>query len=271
MKGKVFFVGAGPGALDLLTVRAVRVLQHADIVLHDELVPHDFVQLLPPATRILNVGKRCGRPGTSQDAINLLLVRHAREGHRVVRLKCGDPSLFGRLGEEIEALCRAGIAFEIVPGVTAAVAGAAAARISLTDRRIASRLVFAAGTLADGKSSDWRKCIEEKTTLVIYMPGQDYNSLAARLRGAGAPAHLPCAVIARAGAVDEEVLRTTVSGLPDVHMSRSPAIVIIGDVVRQVVNQDGPLSLSNDAVSACETREDIWWHDRSRTWREQNI
>src|SRR2546423_3107134 len=104
MRGKVFFVGAGPGALDLLTVRAVRVLRQADVVLHDELVPRDFRELLHAETHVVNVGKRCGKAGSTQAAINGLMIRYANEGRRVVRLKCGDPSVFGRLGEEMQAL-----------------------------------------------------------------------------------------------------------------------------------------------------------------------
>ncbi len=236
MRGKVFFVGAGPGALDLLTVRAVRVLEQADVVLHDELVPHDFVTLLHPAAAVVNVGKRCGKPGATQDAINALMIRYAAEGQRVARLKCGDPSVFGRLGEEMEALREADIPFEIVPGVTAALAAAAAARVSLTDRRLASRVQFATANLARGQQQDWAQCLAQNTTLVIYMPGRDFGRLADELLGAGAGADLPCAIVACAGTLEEEVHCTRVSRLSELSLARSPAIVIVGEVVRELEN-----------------------------------
>src|ERR1700735_2465178 len=127
MPGKVFLVGAGPGAADLLTLRAASLLRAAEIVLHDDLVPAEILELCPASTEIINVGKRCGRNSRSQEQINTLMVWHAREtqAQTIVRLKSGDPAVFGRLGEEMEALRRAGVAFEIVPGVTAASAAAA--------------------------------------------------------------------------------------------------------------------------------------------------
>src|SRR5512133_3567650 len=194
MKGKVFFVGGGPGALDLLTVRAVRTLQQADVVLHDELVPQDFRELLSPSAVVINVGKRCGYRGTTQDAINILMIHHARRGRRVVRLKSGDPSIFGRLGEEIDALREAGIEYEIVPGITAAVAAAASARLTLTERGVASQLTLATASLANEQTPEWHECIRDGSTLVIYMPGRDFQRLSLQLLGAGADPDLPCAV-----------------------------------------------------------------------------
>ncbi len=231
MRGKVFFVGAGAGAIDLLTVRAVRVLERADVVLHDDLVPREFGDLVSPRATVCSVGKRCGAHGISQDAIDTLMIHHARLGRLVVRLKCGDPSLFGRLGEEIDALREAHVDFEIIPGVTAAVAAAAAAQVSLTDRRFASRVIFAAATLADGKRQDWKSIATPDTTLVIYMPGRDRARLAAELMQAGLGAGVPCAVIANAGSADEAVLGGT---LADLHSLAAPApvVVIVGEVVR---------------------------------------
>src|SRR5882762_3390569 len=135
MPGKVYLVGAGPGEPELLTRKAWRVLQSAGVVLHDDLVSEEILRVLPPAAHIVNVGKRCGAQGISQSEINALMVSLAREGKVIARLKSGDPLLFGRAGEEMEALRRAGIDFEVIPGVTAALGAAAAARISLTDRR----------------------------------------------------------------------------------------------------------------------------------------
>jgi uroporphyrin-III C-methyltransferase len=249
MKGKVFFVGAGPGAADLLTVRAVRVLQHADIVLHDELVPADLVDFVSPAATIVNVGKRCGQAGTSQETLNSLMIRYARENRCVVRLKCGDPSVFGRLGEEIEALRKAGISFEIVPGITAALAAAASAQISLTDRRIASRVVFATASLTNGARQDWRECVGSKTTVVIYMPGRDCRALCTELMQAGIGPELPCLVVSRAAAYNEESYRMTVSQLAEFQPPESPSVVIVGEVVRNAcAAQQSVISVIEDLL-----------------------
>ena len=148
MKGKVYLVGAGPGDPELLTVKAVRVLREADVVLHDALVSPEVLARVPPTARVLHVGKRCGQPSVPQHQINALLTSHANCGRVVVRLKSGDPLIFGRAGEEMEALRAAGIPFEIVPGITAALGAAAAAQIPLTDRRLASRLVIATNHFA---------------------------------------------------------------------------------------------------------------------------
>lgn len=236
MSGKVFFVGAGPGALDLLTVRAVRVLQCADVVLHDELVPQDFIELLPSRATVINVGKRCGKPGVSQETINAWMILHALQNRRVVRLKCGDPAIFGRLGEEIDALKHAGVSFEIVPGITAGLAAAAAAQISLTDRRFASRVVFATASLAGRQTQDWHALLREKTTLVIYMPGRDYRGLAAELVAAGASPDSGCAVISRASALDENIDCMRLRELPEFQSRQSPAVLIVGEAVRALVD-----------------------------------
>src|SRR3974390_2408138 len=142
LQGKVYLVGAGPGDPELLTRKAWRVLQSVDVVLHDDLVSREILATLAPATQVVNVGKRCGAKSISQDEINTLMVQLAREGKTVARLKSGDPLLFGRAGEEMGALRQAGIEFEVIPGVTAALGAAASAHISLTDRRSASRVVF---------------------------------------------------------------------------------------------------------------------------------
>lgn len=230
MKGKVFFVGAGPGSVDLLTLRAVRVLQRADVVLHDDLVPQEILDLAPERAEVRSVGKRCGKPGTTQAEVNALLIDYARAGKSVVRLKCGDPSLFGRLGEEMDALREAAVEFEIVPGVTAALAAAADAQISLTDRRVASRVVFAAASLAHGGRQDWSTILAPHTTVVVYMPGPDYGRLAAELLEAGAAPGLPCAVVARAGEKDGSLEVGTVGELSQVQAA-TPALVIVGEVL----------------------------------------
>jgi uroporphyrin-III C-methyltransferase len=232
MNGKVIFVGAGSGSADLLTLRAVRCLERADVVLHDDLVARDVLDFVPPTAVMRNVGKRCGRPGISQEALNGLMIEHARRGRNVVRLKCGDPGMFGRLGEEIDALREARIAFEIVPGVTAGLAAAAAAQITLTDRRSASRVVFAAASLAGGKRQEWAKIADADATLVIYMPGQDYAALGSELLAAGVAHDLPCTIISNAGSIQECIAGGTVADLAEQRTVAVPAIVIVGPQVR---------------------------------------
>jgi uroporphyrin-III C-methyltransferase len=150
MPGKVYLVGAGPGDPELLTRKAWRVLRSADVVLHDDLVSEEILRVLPRAATVINVGKRCGTKGISQTEINQLMVTLARQGKLIARLKNGDPLLFGRAGEEMEALRQAGIEFDVIPGVTAALGAAASAGISLTDRRHASRVVFVTAHRAGG-------------------------------------------------------------------------------------------------------------------------
>ena len=149
--GKVYLVGAGPGDPDLLTVKAVRTLGFADVVLHDALVSANVLALVCPQARVINVGKRCGRKGLTQDQINDLLLRFATAGEVVVRLKSGDPSIFGSAGEELDALREAGIEVEIIPGVTASLAAAANIGVSLTDRRRADQLLFISAHRGHGK------------------------------------------------------------------------------------------------------------------------
>ena len=232
MKGKVIFVGAGSGSADLLTLRAVRCLERADLVLHDDLVARDVLGFVPPTAAVHNVGKRCGRAGISQAALNGLMIEHARRGRNVVRLKSGDPGIFGRLGEEMDALQEAGIAFEIVPGVTAGLAAAAAAQITLTDRRCSSRVVFAAASLAGGKRQEWAKIASPDTALVIYMPGRDFAALGEELLAAGVAPGLPCCVISNAGGIDENACTSTVSSLGGLRRVAAPAVVIVGPQVR---------------------------------------
>jgi uroporphyrin-III C-methyltransferase len=179
MSGTVYLVGAGPGAADLLTVRAARLLARADLVLHDALVEPDVLALAPQA-RKLNVGKRASRPSTDQAFINRLLVRAARSRKCVVRLKGGDPMLFGRAQEEIDACRRAGVAVEIVPGVSAAFAAAAEAGVSLTQRRIARSVTFVTPSVGRGESesAEWADAAAAADSVALYMGA----SHAARVR-----------------------------------------------------------------------------------------
>jgi len=230
MAEKVYLVGAGPGDPELLTRKAWRVLQSAGVVLHDDLVPQELLRILPPTAQVVNVGKRCGARGISQVEINQLMVQLAREGKIVVRLKSGDPLLFGRAGEEMEALRLAGIEFEVIPGVTAALGAAASAQISLTDRRHASRVVFVTAHREGGTGLTSERHVAADTTYVIYMPGNRYAELAAELQAAGIGAEIPCVVISRATTKDETIFRTTVGKLPECPAAASPSLLVVGIV-----------------------------------------
>src|SRR6478735_3385497 len=233
MAGKVYIVGAGPGAADLLTLRAAALLRSATIVLHDVLVPAEILELCPASAQIVNVGKRCGRHGRSQEQINALMVWHAREteAQTIVRLKSGDPAVFGRLGEELDALRRAGVEFEIVPGITAASAAAASAKITLTDRRAASALVVV--TAHTCRNESLSKAVEPaRSTYALYMPGPDYSKTVQGLLESGQELATPCAVVSNAGRANEEVRYLTLSELASVKGIPAPAMLIVGDVAR---------------------------------------
>jgi len=237
MAGKVYLVGAGPGDPELLTRKAWRVLQSAGVVLHDDLVSREILRALPPAAQVVNVGKRCGVKGISQTEINALMVHLAREGKIVARLKSGDPLLFGRAGEEMQALRQAGIDFEVIPGVTAALGAAASAQISLTDRRHASRVVFVTAHREGGTGLTNERHVAADTTYVIYMPGNRYSELAAELQAAGIAAEIPCVVISRATTQDETIFRTAVGRLPECPAAASPSLIVVG-IVAGVAAQD---------------------------------
>lgn len=232
MKGKVFLVGAGPGDPELLTVRALHLLKTADAVLYDELVPPAILHLIPPRTRLHNVGKRCGKKKIQQEEINFLMIGLAEAGLEVVRLKSGDPAIFGRAGEEIEALHRAGIECQIVPGVTSALGAAAAMQIPFTYRRLSSAVVFLTGHQAAGKDQyEWNNLAGKGATLVIYMPGNNYTSIAARLEAAGIGSETPCAVISGASTPQQQQYRTVIGELRGAPKLPSPALLVVGEVV----------------------------------------
>jgi uroporphyrin-III C-methyltransferase len=231
--GKVYLVGAGPGDPELLTLKAARLLRTADAVLHDELVAPAILQLANSAAQVHNVGKRCGSKKISQEEINFLMLGLASAGLQVVRLKGGDPLIFGRAGEEIEALRRAGIPYEIVPGVTAALGAAAEAGIPLTDRRGPAAVVFVTGRrAASSEESDWREFVRSGATLVIYMPGRNLGEITRRLRKAGLSGETSCAVVSRATAADQHLHVFTVDELPAAPPLAAPTLLIVGEVVR---------------------------------------
>ena len=237
MTGKVYLVGAGPGDPELLTLKALRVLRSAEAVLHDDLVAPEILQLIPPAAQIYNVGKRCGKKKIHQGEINSLMVALAASGLRVVRLKGGDPLIFGRAGEEIESLRGGNIPFEIIPGVTTALGAAAAAQIPLTHRRASSALVLITAHRASKKgaaepdASDWSNFVASGATLVIYMPGQNYAYIAKRLTSAGLAGTTPCAIISRATTKYQRTHRTTVLDLHRAPQLVAPTLLVVGEVV----------------------------------------
>jgi len=220
--GKVYLVGAGPGDPDLLTLKAARALRQADVVLHDDLVSQEILALIPRTVTLISVGKRCGEKRVSQEEINSMMVSYAAAGRQVVRLKSGDPMLFGRAGEEIDALRAANVEFEVVPGISAAFAAAAALEISLTDRRKASRVVFSSGHRARGAQ-------EESTTEVIYMPGSDYAPIVRRLLKKGFAANTPCAIVSEASREQQSVLWSQLGSLSQLGALPAPSVLLVGE------------------------------------------
>jgi uroporphyrin-III C-methyltransferase len=255
MKGKVFLVGAGPGDPDLLTVKALRLLQTADAVLYDELVSQEILRLIPAATQLHNVGKRCGKKKIQQEEINFLMIALADSGLQVVRLKSGDPLIFGRAGEEMDALRKAEVAYEIVPGVTSALGAAAAAHIPLTDRRASSAVVFVTGHYASkNETAEWSKFAESGATLVIYMPGHDYAAITAKLQATGLGNDTPCAIISRATTADQRNCFTTVGKLKLSPMLPAPTLLVVGDVVRFAHAEPGAeVPFPAELISALQT------------------
>jgi uroporphyrin-III C-methyltransferase len=232
MNGKVYLVGAGPGDPELLTVKALRLLRTADVVLHDDLVTPEILKLIPATAEVRNVGKRSGSKTIRQEEINFLMVTLATSGRQVVRLKSGDPLIFGRAGEEIEALRRSNIEYEVVPGVTSALGAAAAAGIPLTHRRASSTLVLTAGHRASEDSvEDWSGLARTESTLVIYMPGSDFSEISSRLTTAGFRQETPCAIISRATTPEQQIHHTTVSDLGRAPRLASPTLLVVGEVV----------------------------------------
>jgi siroheme synthase len=262
--GKVYLIGAGPGDPDLLTVKASCLLQRATIVLHDSLVSREVLKLIPREAEIIDVGKRAGQKLLTQDEINQLLISYANRSGRsldrsapgssdpstthneVIRLKGGDPVVFGRAGEEIEALRRADIPFEIVPGITAALGAAAAAGISLTDRRAASQIVITTYSRGSDRANadpfavtpnvDWA-AISSNTTLVLYMPGADYAEVSRRLIEAGQPESLPCVIVSNATTPHQQIRWTTVFNLASEAKLPAPALLIVGRVATHEIHE----------------------------------
>ena len=235
--GTVYLVGAGPGDPELLTVKATRLLAAADIVLYDSLVSAEILALISLRAEIVDVGKRAGRKLLTQDEINSLLVSYAESRTTVVRLKGGDPSMFGRAGEELEALRGANIPYEVVPGISAALGAAAATGISLTDRRVASQVLFSTFSRSPEHGQLKWSQLTADTTLVLYMPGSDYSEVAERLQNSGLPTDLPCVIVSRATHAQQQVRWSTVGSLAAEEKLPAPALFIVGRVASHQITE----------------------------------
>jgi uroporphyrin-III C-methyltransferase len=244
--GRVLLVGAGPGAADLLTVRALRAVQAADAILYDALVDEEVLAVASHACLRILTGKRAGRASMRQDAINRLMLRLARRGLVVVRLKGGDPSIFGRSGEEVDFLEGHGVPVEIVPGVTAASAAAAQFGFPLTHRGEARRLVFATARLKDGAMAEegWAGLADPEATLALYMARDCADAVARRLITAGRSRRTPALAVENAGRREARVVETVLGDLGQaVEDARfaGPVLLLIGEVARRARAEDAGL------------------------------
>lgn len=234
--GRVFLVGAGPGDPDLLTLRAARLLTSAKIIVHDGLVDLSILAMANPQARMISVAKRRAHHTMPQEDICALLVREALAGNDVVRLKGGDPLVFGRGGEEAEACRAAGVPVEIVPGISAANAAGAAAQIALTHRDHASVVSFVAGQCKGLSDQDWSGLAGVGRTLVIYMGVKTAPQIAEKLMADGLAPDMAVAVIENAARPEMRVIRGLLAGLPDLvedNRVKSPALIVIGEVTRE--------------------------------------
>ena len=233
--GVVYLAGAGPGDPNLLTLRTLRLLETADVILPDDLVSKEILSLAHAGAEITPVGKRCGQPRITQAEIHVLMIDAARAGRSVLRLKSGDPLIFGRAGEEIAALRGADIPFEIVPGITTAFAAAARLQTPLTDRSAASKLILATAHHAAGKTEltpKWTGAFPEDATLVIYMPGRRFRALADDLILSGIAAETPCVAISKATSDEEQVVNTTLGRIEDEDVGPAPVILLVGTAIQ---------------------------------------
>jgi uroporphyrin-III C-methyltransferase len=224
-KGAVYLVGAGPGSLDMLTLRAHALISSASCLLHDDLVGAEVLSLAAPHTLVRNVGKRCGQKAITQEEINAWMIQYALDGHSVVRLKSGDPLLFGRAAEEIAALSQAAIPFEVVPGISAGFAAAALAGLPLTGRITSSRVLFATRHLAAGGTNGLAG-ITPEVNLVLYMPGGDYAAIADELTANGWPPNTRCALVSSLGKTSQHQETCSLHELRNLLRLPSPVVML---------------------------------------------
>jgi uroporphyrin-III C-methyltransferase len=227
----VSLVGAGPGHPGLFTLRGAELLGRADVVVYDRLIAHELLELAPPGAELIDVGKNPGESSRQSD-INALLVEHGRAGREVVRLKGGDPFVFGRGGEEAEALRKAGVAYEVVPGITSAFAAPAAAGIPVTHRTLSTSVTVVTGRVGDASAADrvdWQALGNAGGTLVILMGVSERADIAARLIAGGRLPDTPAAVVHWGTATGQEVVRTTLDGLASVALP-APSVIVVGPV-----------------------------------------
>ena len=253
--GRATLVGAGPGSPDLLTLRAVRAIAAADVVLYDALIDPSILDLAPDGARLVDVGKRCARHAMNQAAINALILRHASAGAHVVRLKGGDPFVFGRGGEELDSLREAGIPVEVVPGVTAACAAAASLQVPLTHRDVAKSLHFVTGHGSDGAvpGHDWVALVRGGGTICAYMASRTIGAVAAGLIAAGLGPDTPAVAVENASRGDERRVIGTLGGLPALLAEAAvdgPTIVLIGAVMAMVCQTAPEVAAPEVAVLA---------------------
>jgi uroporphyrin-III C-methyltransferase len=232
--GEVALVGAGPGDPELLTIKALNCLQQADVVLYDYLVSEEIMAMIPSDTILVCVGKRAGHHSVPQEKTNQLLVDFARQGQRVVRIKGGDPFMFGRGGEELEVLAKAGIRFQVIPGITAAAGATAYAGIPLTHRDFAQSALFVTGHLKqESDAMDWSTLARGNQTLVIYMGLMKSQHIQNQLIEHGRAATTPIAIIERGTQVQQKVFRGQLAQLAELARdAQSPSLIVIGEVVQ---------------------------------------
>lgn len=231
--GTIYLVGAGPGDPDLLTLRAARLIEHAELIVHDGLVSLAILEMASPCARLISVAKQRSKHTMPQEEINALLIREALSGRDVVRLKGGDPLIFGRGGEEAEAAHSAGVKIEIVPGISAANGAAATAQIALTHRDASSIVSFVAGQCKGLKDQDWSGLAGKGRTLVIYMGVKTAPQIAEKLIEDGLAPEMPVAVIENAARPEMRVLRGLLASLPELvtrERVSTPALIVIGEV-----------------------------------------
>ena len=257
LPGKVYLAGAGPGSTKLLTLRAMEVLQQADLVLHDDLVSAEVLACVPARTAVHSVGKRCGQKRTTQEEIHRRMIGAARSGQTVVRLKGGDPLIFGRTHEEISALRQAGIEFEIIPGITAAAAAAAGAQIALTERNSAEKLVFVSNHPSPEKMRrNWHASVTQDATVVFYMPGNDFTALIAELATSGLGERTPCLLVSNATRPEQKMIRATLGALSAAPGVAAPSLLIVGSAVAGARAEEWPAPASSAAeLGAPEVEE----------------